>query len=146
MATQEDNTVSDNLRGLTVPDEDETIRWHGVENSFLVLAEPIAKLLGHKQICSDLDMSKGQLSRELSPNYDTGLRFLTGVYLINKSQNDRLASIAVCQGMGLQMPDWQKRKVTVEDELKAYKAACADAGLAGVAIAEDAKRRARSTR
>lgn len=146
MASLEDNSVSDDLAGFTDPEADEVERWRHVEREVLILADPLARMIGHKRICADLDKSKGQLSRELSPAYDSGLGLLTGLCIGRASQSEKLARVIVCDGLGMRMPDWQRPKVSEGDELRALKEELREAGVAGLAIIESAKKRARSRR
>jgi hypothetical protein len=146
MATSETDSVSADLAGFTDPEADEHERWARVEREALILCEPLARMIGHKKICSALDVSKGQLSRELSPHYENNLALRTALLIGRESQNEKLKRLIVCDGLGAQMPDWQRRRVSLEEELRAFKDACHEAGLAGEAIAADAARRSRSGR
>lgn len=143
MLVPQDESVSADLGGYSDPEADETEYWSRVEREALLLCEPLARMVGLKRICAALDVSKGQLSRELSPHYENNLALRTALYIGRASQNEKLARVIVCDGLGARMPEWQRRKVTAEEELRAYKAACRESGPAGEAIDAEAKRRAR---
>jgi hypothetical protein len=146
MATFDDDTVSAGLAGFTDPEVDERERWSRLEREAVLLCEPLARLLGHKKICDVTDVSMGQLSRELSPHYDTNLSLKRAVFITRETQNERLAQIIVCDGLGARMPEWQKRKVSEGDELRALRAEVREMGATGQVVLDRAARRARSGR
>lgn len=146
MATQDDHGVSADLAGFTDAEWYERERWARIEREYLSLAEPLSKMVGPKIICEAIDVSGGQLSRELSPHYDSRPSLIGALCIGRASQNERLASLIVCDGLGMRMPEWQKRKVTAEDELRAIKEECRASGAAGEAIMAGAARRARGGR
>lgn len=148
MATHDEQEVSAelDLAGFSDPAAEETGRWDRLERDVLVLAEPLGRMLTHKHLCDRLDKSKGQLSRELSPHYESDLSLTTALCIGRETQNERMARIIVCDGLGLRMPEWQRPKITEADELRALKEELRESGAAGLAILEGAKRRARSRR
>lgn len=146
MASADNDSVSADLAGFTDPEADEVHRWQRIEREVLTVADPLARMIGYKRICADLDMSKGQLSRELSPAYDSGLRLLTGLYILRASQNERLARVVVCDGAGLRMPEWQRRKASPEEELRALREEVRELGPAGQTILAGAARRVKAGR
>lgn len=127
---------------------EERLHWQGVERSALAFCEPLSRMIdgGRKKLMGAVDVSEGQLSRELSPNYDNRLSLSVALYIGKSSQDERLARTIVCDGLGMQMPDWQKRRVAEKDEFAALRAECRDAGPVGELLLERAKRRARSSR
>jgi hypothetical protein len=146
VANQEEDRVSADLAGFTDPETDERERWARLDREALLLCDPLARMLGHKKMCSALDVSKGQLSRELSEHYETNLSLRTALYLGRETQNERLATIIVCDGLGMRLPEWQKKKVTDADWRRAFIEACGAAGVAGSAILDEATRRAKAAR
>ena len=127
----------------TDPDVDEKALWRRVEAETQALIEPLARMVNRKDMVFHLGVSEGQISRELSEAYDNRLSLSLGLYVLRHTQHDRFAQLLICDAAGYRLPEPQKRKVTEADELRAFKEACRDAGIAGQAIAEDAKRRAR---
>jgi hypothetical protein len=117
-----------------------------VEREALILCEPLARMIGHKDITHALQVSGGQLTRELSSAYENRLSLATGLYILRRSQNEKLARIIVCDGAGYRLPEPQKRKATPEERLRAIEEECHGSGQAGQAILAAAARRVRSGR
>lgn len=134
-ATQQEQELSDT---------EEKMLWQRVDREALAFCDPLSRMVGRKELIYRVGKSEGQLSRELSPDYDTNLSLLTALYVGRHSQDERLARVIVCDGLGMRMPEWQKRKVTPEDRLAALEAECRASGAAGAAILDSADRRARS--
>jgi hypothetical protein len=134
------------LSGFTDPDSDEVLQWQRVERETAALCEPLAQLIGHKHIAWALGVSGGQLTRELSPAYENRLSLSTGLYILRRSQNEKLARVLICDGAGYRLPEPQKKKATVEEELRALKAAVAELGSAAPGVLADAARRLRAGR
>lgn len=146
MPSRDDDSVSADLTGYADPEADERERWARIEREALLLCEPLARIVGHKRVCSATDVSMGQLSRELSPHYDTNLSLKRALFLARETQHERLAQIVTCDGLGLKWSEWQKRKITETDELRALRAECREMGAAGEVILQRATQRARSGR
>lgn len=139
----EEDDVSADLSSFVNMEEDERGVWKRVEDDALALCGPLAAMIGHKHITYGLDVSAGQLTRELSPSYENRLSLGVALYILRRSQNEKLARVIVCDGAGLRLPEWQKRKVTPEEENRAFRRACRESGAAGAAIYEIAQRFAR---
>lgn len=146
VATPDNHAVSADLVGFDDPDAFDASRWEKFERDVLILAAPLAQLLEPKKICSAIDKSRGQLSRELSPNYDNGVSLLAAACITRASQNDKLARVIVCDGLGMTFPGWQRQRFTDGDELRALREECRELGQVGVAVLEGAKKRLRSRR
>lgn len=146
MASVDNNEVSADLAGFVDSEADERERWARLEREALALLDPLARMIGHKEICDGTDVSKGQLSRELSPNYETRLSLRTALFVGRRTRNERLAQIVVCDGLGMRMPEWQRRKASPEEELRALKDECRQNGVAGQAILEGASLRVKAGR
>lgn len=146
MPTQEDDSVSADLAGFVDPDMDEVAHWERFDRQAQILCEPLARMIGHKNITFALGKSGGQLTRELSSAYDNNLSLSTGLYILRASQNEKLARVLICDGAGYQLSEPQKRTLTPAEELRALKAECRAAGPAGSAILEAAYRRAKGGR
>jgi hypothetical protein len=141
--TQDDHAVSADLVGFTDPEADEVAHWQRLEREAANLCDPLARMIGHKNITFPLGLSGGQLTRELSSAYDNRLSLSVALITGRRSQNERLARLIVCDGLGMRMPEWQRRKVTPEEDLRALREECRNAGIAGQAILDAAGRRAR---
>jgi hypothetical protein len=142
----DEETQNDNLSGFTDPAADEVARWERVEREALILCDPLARMIGHKNITHPLGMSAGQLSKELSASDDKRLSLAVGLCILNKSQNDKLARLLICDAAGYRLPEPQKRKATAEEELKALKEELRQAGSVGSAIIGLAQARLRAGR
>jgi hypothetical protein len=135
------------MSSFTDPEADERARWERVEKEALTLCDPLARMIGHKIICGATDVSMGQLTRELSPNYENKLSLKTGLFVLRRSQNEKLARLLICDAADYRMPEPQKRRATPEEELRALKVEIRErAGDFGASLIEAAQRRARSGR
>lgn len=137
---------NDTLSGFVDAEADEVAHWERIEREAQILCEPLARMIGHKHLTHPLRLSAGQLSKELSQHDDKRLSLAVGLCILNKSQNDKLARLFICDAAGYRLPEPQRRKVSAEDELRALKAELREAGISGQAILEAASRRARSGR
>lgn len=137
--------MSDKDELSTFADEevDERLRWRRVESEALAWCEPLARMIGHKEICSAIDVSGGQLTRELSPVYENRLSLLAALKIGRRTQHEKLARIIVCDGLGMRLPEWQKRNATDADELAALRTEVRELGQVGQLLIDRAKRRAR---
>lgn len=133
------------LSGFRDPDVDERVLWKRVEMEALALADPLSRIIKRKEIIYHLGISEGQLSRELSADYENRLSLSVGLYILRHSQHDRLAKVLICDAAGYVLPQPQHRKVTSEMRLKAYEEVCRRSGPAGEAMAREAELLARST-
>lgn len=127
-------------------DTEEQLLWQRVEREALAFCDPLSRMVGRKDLIYRVGVSEGQLSKELSPDYDNRLSLTVALYILRHSQDQRLARILFCDGAGYQLPDPQKRKVTPEDELAALKAELREGGIAGQAFLDAAAKRARGGR
>jgi hypothetical protein len=127
-------------------DTEEKLHWQGVEREALAFCDPLSRMVGRKELIYRVGVSEGQLSRELSPEYDNRLSLSVALYILRHSQDERLARIIICDGAGYRLPEPQKRKVTPDEELRALKEECRQAGVAGQAILDGAAKRARGGR
>jgi hypothetical protein len=134
------------LHEQELSDTEEKLHWQAVEREALAFCDPLSRMVGRKDLIYRVGVSEGQLSRELSPEYDNRLSLSVALYILRHSQDVRLARIIFCDGAGYQLPDPQKRRVTPDEELRALKEECRAAGVAGQAILEGAAKRARSGR
>lgn len=129
------------------PEGDEQAHWRKVEGDALRLCEPLSRMVTHKTVCNAIDVSGGQLSRELSVHHENRLSLATALYILRRTQHAQLARVIICDGAGYQLSDPQKRKVSEGEELRALKATLAeDGGEYGRLMIEKAKQRARSGR
>jgi hypothetical protein len=112
VATAENIDVSVDLAGFTDPEWSERERWARIEREYLALAEPLSKMIGPKIICDAIDVSGGQLSRELSPSYGNRPSLIGALCIGRASQNERIAQLVVCDGLGLGLADTQPKKIT----------------------------------
>lgn len=134
------------LSGIEETDLEEKMRWERVEREAVTLCDPLSRILHRKDIIFRTGVSEGQLSRELSPDYDNRLSLVTALYILRHSQHERLAQLLICDGGGYRLPEPQKRKVSTEERLRALEAECRNAGPAGAALLDAADKRARSGR
>jgi hypothetical protein len=124
-------------------DTDEVLRWQAFEREALALCDPLARMVGHKNITYHLGVSGGQLTRELSAAYENRLSLAVGLYLLRHTQHERLAQLVICDGAGYRLPEPQKRKLSFEERYRALEEECRSAGAAGQALLDAANRRAR---
>lgn len=134
------------LQEQELSDAEEKLLWQRVEREALAFCDPLSRMVGRKDLIYRVGVSEGQLSRELSPDYENRLSLTVGLYILRHSQDQRLARIVFCDGAGYQLPEPQKRKVTPEDRLAALEATCRESGPAGQAILETADKRARGAK
>ena len=133
---------------FTDPEGDERAHWARVESDVLRLCAPLAHMITHKSICAAVDVSGGQLSRELSPHHDNRLSLAVGLYILRRTQHQQLARVVICDGASYRLPDPQRRRVTETEELRALRATLSEEmpGDVGASLIDKAKRRARSGR
>lgn len=93
-------------------DTEEKLHWQRVEREALAFCDPLSRMLGRKDLIYCVGVSEGQLSKELSPDYDNRLSLSVALYILRHSQDARLARILFCDGAGYQLPEPQKRRVT----------------------------------
>lgn len=140
----DDEVSADQLSSFTDPDGDERAHWQRVDSEALRWCSQLALMIGHKQLVDPLDKSKGAISRELSPSYDTSLSLNLALCILRRTQHQELARIIFCDGAGARMPEWQKRKVTETDDLQALKTELREMGAVGMMVIDRARRRARA--
>src|SRR3954470_5724544 len=146
MANAQNDEVSAGLAGFDAePDWYPRERWASIDRQYLAIAEPLHKIVGPKLICDAIDVSRGQLSREFSASYGNRPSLIGALCLGAATQNERIAQLIVCDGLGMRMPEWQRRKITVEDELRALRAEVREKlGSVGEEIVQAGTKRARS--